>query len=151
MSWRRCALEQLEKSLLARARRCDAKEHIQKKDEGYCGTKEKESFKTDRNAAEKYSDRKENKTVTGFSYSVAVMTGKQLEAVLDYVNSRRADELYPGCLSGLSDCGAGKIWHRCRAAVCLYPVREGCRADLQDQSAAGASAGRPDTAGTKRN
>ena len=65
---RRCALEQLEKSLLARARRCDAKEHIQKKDEGYCGTKEKESFKTDRNAAEKYSDRKENKTVTGFYF-----------------------------------------------------------------------------------
>ena len=84
---RRCALEQLEKSLLAQARRCDAKEHIQKKDEAYCGTKEKGSFKADRNAAEKYSDRKENKTVAGFSYSVAVMTGNQLEAVLEYVNS----------------------------------------------------------------
>ena len=78
---RRCALEQLEKSLLARARRCDAKEHIQKKDEGYCGTKER-IIQNGSNSAEKYSDRKENKTVTGFSYSVAVMTGKQLEAVL---------------------------------------------------------------------
>lgn len=76
---RRRALEQLEKSLLERERRCDVKEYVQQADGVGSSTEKRELFSMAQTAE--------------FSYSVSVMTGDQLETVLNYVNSMHTNRI----------------------------------------------------------